>query len=81
MRPVPAGVADDIGTAVFNRLSVASDRILSLVIPRTRECILLSTVMNYYSLVDSKVRAVAMANPILDELHASLDPGHQGRRV
>ena len=61
MHPVPAGVADDIGTAVFNRLSVASDRRRSLVVPRTRECTVLSTVMSCYSFADSKVRSIAMA--------------------
>ena len=61
MRPVPAGAADDIDTAVFNKLSVATDRRLSLVIPRPRECIVLSTVVACYSFADSKVRSIAMA--------------------
>ena len=76
MRPVPAGAADDIGTAVFNKLSVATDRRRSLVIPRTRECIVLSTVMSCYSFADSKVDAVEGGGTIVPR--AEVVPGENG---
>ena len=81
MHPDPGRAADDISTAVFNRLSVARDRRRSLVVPRTRKCTVLSTVMSCYSFADSKVRSRVMADPLLRKATPPLRPRHRGRCV